>query len=242
MRSPTFWVLPILFASVLPSFSCKEPSESAGPCASVSLQHDGVYGVSRHADGSPTGVGTFAVADGFFAGDFLGVNGGVDVEGCVLPGGDIAFEKLDATDGHRAEASASLIDGVLEGLYTLTTSDGVIEGEIQGSLNNRVSEDSHTTFDGVYDVQFVVGGEPSTTAVFQVENSGFYGAVDHNSGSVLDVQGFISSDGLIVLTGVTGSLKQTLGEGQVDHETFEASGVYRFGDEVGTFTAQRRES
>ncbi len=75
-----------------------------------------------------------------------------------------------------------------------------------------------------------------------MENSGFFGTVDHNATAVLDVQGFISSDGLVVLTGVTGSLKQTLGEGQVDHETFEATGVYRFGDEVGIFSAQRRES
>lgn len=76
----------------------------------------------------------------------------------------------------------------------------------------------------------------------EVENSGFDGIVEASNGETLKVQGFITSDGLIILNGVKGSIHHVPAEGSVDQDTLDGQGVCRLGDEVGRFVATPRAS
>jgi hypothetical protein len=200
-----------------------------------------VYGVTFYVDGEPTGVGTFTIADGRAGGDVRGVNTTVTIEACVLPGGEVAFRVVQGGDGQEIGVAVVIDAGAIEGTYTLAGAEVQIDGIIEGSLNNRIDEDSHTEFDGIYDAQFSRAGEVVSTAVFEVDNSGFDGTIEASNGALVLTQGFVTSDGLIVLTGTSGSLLDVMGEGHIDHDSFEASGVYRFGQEAGVFAAQRRQ-
>jgi hypothetical protein len=62
-----------------------------------------------------------------------------------------------------------------------------------------------------------------------------------STGERLQIQGFVSSDGLIVLNGVQGTINQALAEDIVDQDSFEGTGIFRFGDEIGSFFANLQE-
>jgi hypothetical protein len=210
-------------------------------CESPSAAYDGVYGVSFYVGGEPSALGSITIADGRFEADIRGHYADVQTTGCVLDDGTAQLETLDSAGGEEITASARLADGVLTGSYSVTEEATTIEGVIEGSLNNRIQDDSHTGFDGIYDIHFSMDGATVSTATLEVDNSGFMGQVETSTAKALSVQGFVSSDGVIVLTGVTGSLKETLAEGHIDQDSFEASGVFRFGEALGTFLATRRE-
>jgi hypothetical protein len=217
-----------------------EPVQAATACDQPDPRYDGVYGVTFYVDGQQTAVGAVTVADGRFIGDIVGLNARVKGEGCVVTGGDVVFERVDAAGGVPVTISAQIRDGVVTGKYSVTTPTHMVVGEIAGSLNNRPFDESHTEFDGTYDVIFFLDGEPRSVAAFEVENSGFTGKVPVGDDEYLLMQGYITSDGLAVLTGVDGTLDTTMAEARLDQDAFEGTGVYRWGDMAGKIMAVRR--
>ena len=210
------------------------------PCAIPDAGYDGVYGVTFYADGQQTAVGSVTVADGRFLGDILGLNAHVIGEGCVVADGTVIFERVESAGDIPVTVEAVIDDGVVTGAYSVTTPVGMVVGEITGSLDNRAYDESHTEFDGSYDLLFYLGEDVRSVARFEVENSGFTGRVPVGEDEYLEMQGYVTSDGLAVLTGVVGTLEETMAEARIDQDTFEGTGVYRWGDFAGRFTAARR--
>jgi hypothetical protein len=87
---------------------------------------------------------------------------------------------------------------------------------------------------------FFLDGQPRSVAAFEVENSGFTGKVPISADESLQMQGYVTSDGLAVLSGVTGTLETTMAEARIDQDAFEGTGIYRWGDLAGKFVATRR--
>ena len=234
-------------ASVLVLIACGDdpvepmpPAEVQGACMAPDPRFDGVYGVTFSVDGEQTAVGAVTVADGRFLGDIMGLNAHVIGEGCVVADGKVIFERVDSAGGIPVTVSAVIDDGVVGGEYTVATPQGMLLGEITGSLDNRSYDESHTEFDGEYDLLFYLGEDVRSVARFEVINSGFVGRVPIDAGDFLEMQGYVTSDGLAVLTGVEGTLAETMAEARLDQDTFEGTGVYRWGDFAGRFTAVRR--
>ncbi len=214
--------------------------EPPAPCAVPDAAYDGVYGVTFYADGQQTAVGSVTVADGRFLGDIMGLNAHVIGEGCVEADGTVVFERVESAGDVPITVEAVIDDGVVTGAYSVTTPVGMVVGEISGSLDNRAHDESHTEFDGSYDLLFYLGEDVRSLARFEVENSGFTGRVPVGEDEFLEMQGYVTSDGLAVLTGVVGTLEETMAEARIDQDTFEGTGVYRWGDFAGRFTATRR--
>jgi len=211
-------------------------------CESADSAHDGVYAATFYTEGEQTAVGAVTVANGIFEADILGLNASVQAGGCVLADGAVVFEELREANGLDVQAEVALGQGAMTGAFILTDPSGrSSEGTIEGSRDNRVREDSHTLFDGAFDVALTMAGQPFSDAVFVVENSGFDGALTTSTGLALQVQGFVTSDGLIVVNGVQGTLDLVLAEGYVDHDSLEGSGVFRLGDQVGVFTVTPKD-
>jgi len=217
-----------------------EQTGAAYGCEQPDPRFDGVYGVTFYAEGKQTAVGAITVADGRFLGDIVGLNAAVIGEGCVAAGGEVIFDRLVAAGDAPVTVTARITDGVVSGKYTVATPERMVIGEIAGSLNNQAFDESHTDFDGTYDLIFFDGEHPRSVAVFQVENSGFTGKVPVADGEYLLMQGYVTSDGLAVLTGVDGTLDTTMAEARIDQDAFEGTGVYRWGTMAGTFMAARR--
>jgi len=221
--------------------SCDVLSSLDEFCPFPSTEHDGVYVVSFYLDGEPTAVGSFTVADGRASGDIQGSNVPTTIEACVSPDGQVGFRLVQGDDGDDIGLAIAIDTGVMEGTYTFGNAELNIEGIVEGSRDNRIDEDSHSDFDGTYDAQFTTAGELVSTAVFEVNNSGLDGTITTTSGDTMPAQGYVTSDGLLVVTGTSGALLDTMAEAHIDQDSFEASGAYRFGDEPGAFTAQRRQ-
>ena len=214
--------------------------ETVAPCAAPDATFDGVYGVTFSIEGQQTAVGAVTVADGRFVGDILGINAHVIGEGCVIADGTVVFERVESMGDVPVTVSATIADGVVGGEYSVETPDGILVGEITGSLDNRSDDESHTEFDGEYDLLFYLGEDIRSVARFEVVNSGFTGQVPIAVDEFLEMQGYVTSDGLAVLTGVVGTLEETMAEARIDQDTFEGVGIYRWGGFAGRFTAQRR--
>lgn len=101
-----------------------------------------MYGVTFYAGGTQTAVGTVSIAQGRFDVDIKGVHAWVLGAGCVIEGGEVVFEYLEEQANTPVEVDVAIDDGAVSGTYVL--GDGSIAGTLEGALDNRVREESHT--------------------------------------------------------------------------------------------------
>ena len=234
------WCLGVL---LLVASACDKPApddQEDGPCAVASPIHDGVYGLTFHADGQPRALGLVRIADGLFDSSVTGLSHQVDVAGCVFADGTIRFETITATSGSPVTAEGTITGGVIDGAYTVGEEGaaGYTAGVFHGAVDNWTGQDSHREFDGDYAVSFSRGGQERASATITVDNGAFATTVTSTDLGDVNVQGFISSDGTIVVNSLSGGVGALLAEGIIDQDTFDVQGLYTLGGVAGTFTGQ----
>ena len=200
--------------------------------------YDGVYTVSFISNGIQGALGVLHIENSQFDGDLANIfNEVFTVTGYVDEYGAFVFEPIIGNFGSEVIAEGRIEDGLISGTYTI----GDRPGFFTGSLGDSPFELYPVTeFDGTYEAALVFQGEEISHTVFTVDEGKFDAVVVTTEDAAFELQGFVTSDGTIVISQLAGDAdtNELIAEGNIDHETKEVFGMYRLGAFTGNVVGQ----
>jgi hypothetical protein len=161
----------------------------------------------------------------------------VTVEARVEADGTVVPQWIDATIGTDIEVvEARIAGGILEATYTIDGDEGLLVGTLDGAL---IDQTPVRDFDGTYALSMVRADEEVATALLDIKRGAFQTNITNIDFQAFDVAGFVTSDGVIVLseTSSTG----VIAEASIDQDSGDIEGIYRAGDLVGRVYGKRSD-
>jgi hypothetical protein len=202
--------------------------------------HDGVYQVTMHREGGHFALGRAVVERNALRADFLSGDGlRVDVTGTVAASGTITVASIENTGGLDITVrEARISDGIVEATYEISGATGLLVGTRDGRLLQQAPV---RTFDGHYELALERDGDEVAATTFDLRRGAFSTLIKAEDGTVWSLDGFVTSDGVLVLTEVGGGEAAVVAEATIDQETFALAGIYRVGDLVGRVSGRRSD-
>ena len=195
--------------------------------------YDGTYTVSFISNGVQAALGVLHIENNQFDGSLANIFSEVfTVAGSVNDYGEFIFEPIIGNFGSEVLAEGQIENGLINGSYSI----GDRPGYFTGSLGDSPFElYPITEFDGTYEAALVFQGEEISHTTFTVEEGKFDAVVVTTEDAAFELQGFVTSDGTIVISQLNGDAdtNELLAEGNIDHETREVFGMYRVGGFTG---------
>lgn len=202
--------------------------------------HDGTYQVTMHREGGHFALGTAVVERNALRADFLSGDGlRVDVTGTVAASGTVTVSSIENTGGlDIAVREARISDGIVEATYEISGQTGLLVGTRDGRLLQQAPV---RTFDGHYELALERAGEEVAATTVDIRRGAFSTLIKAEDGTTWTLDGFVTSDGVLVLTEVGGGTDAVVAEATIDQETFALAGIYRVGDLVGRVSGRRSD-
>lgn len=200
--------------------------------------HDGAYTVTVQRAGDHFGIGRTTVQKNELLANFIS-NSGMDVtvEGRVEADGTIVPLYITTNIGAEVEIlEARIQGGIIEATYTIEGEEGVLVGTKDGQLIDQVPV---RDFDGSYALSMVRADEEVATTVLDIKRGRFKSNITNVDGAAFDIAGFVTSDGVIVLSDGTSST--VIAEASIDQDSGEIEGIYQAGDLVGRVYGRRSD-
>ena len=200
--------------------------------------YDGTYTVSFISNGIQAALGVLHIENSQFDGDLANIFSEVfTVTGYINDYGEFVFEPILGNFGSEVLAEGRIENGLINGTYTIAGRPGFFTGSLGDSPFELYPV---TEFDGTYEAALVYQGEEISHTTFTVEEGKFDAVVVTTEDAAFELQGFVTSDGTIVISQLEGDAEtnELLAEGNIDHETREVFGMYRVGGFTGNVIGQ----
>lgn len=200
--------------------------------------HDGVYTATMQRTGDHFGIGKVTVARNELVANFISNDAlDVTVEARVEPDGTIVPLWIDATVGTEIEVvEAHIQGGILEATYTINGDEGLLVGTLDGAL---IDQTPVGDYDGSYALSMVRAGEEVAAAVLDIKRGAFETNITNIEMQAFDVVGFVTSDGVLVLSERSSS--SVIAEASIDQDSGDIEGIYRAGELVGRIYGERSD-
>lgn len=161
----------------------------------------------------------------------------VTVEGRVEADGTITPLWIENSVGSEIEVvEARITKGVMEATYQIDGDEGILVGSKDGELVDQVPV---RDFDGTYAISMVRADEEVASTVIDIKRGAFKTNITNVDGIPFDVAGFVTSDGVIVLS--DGTTDGVIAEASIDQDSGEIEGIYLAGEFVGRVYGQRSD-
>ncbi len=201
-------------------------------------RHDGHYTITLHREGGQFALGSFDVVRNALRAEAVSSTGvRFTGEGEVAPDGAVTVAVSNDGGLDVQIPDAVIRDGIVEATYTVDGDPGRLIGSKEGAL---LLQSPVADFDGVYDVGFIRDDEEVATAVFEVKKGVFRTQITGEDLVIYQIEGFVTSDGTIVLSEAVSSSEATvLAEASIDQDTYALTGIYRAGASVGRIVGRQ---
>lgn len=201
-------------------------------------RHDGHYTITLHRQGGQFALGSFDVVRNALRAEAVSSTGiRFSGEGEVAPDGAVTVSVSNDGGLDVQIPDAVIRDGIVEATYTVDGEPGRLIGSKEGAL---LLQSPVADFDGVYDVGFIRDDEEVATAVFEVKKGVFRTQITGEDLVIYQIEGFVTSDGTIVLSEAVSSSEATvLAEASIDQDTYALTGIYRAGASVGRIVGRQ---
>lgn len=199
--------------------------------------HDGTYTITMSRGGDHFALGVATIERNRVSAEMLSNAGlSVTVAGRVSQSGVITVTEAIADDGSTIGIpEATVTRGVLEATYTVDGDEGVLVGTRDGEL---LVQTPVRSFDGSYELALVRDDVEVANTVLDIRRGGFSASFTTDE-AIFDVDGFVTSDGVLVVDSVTGGEVQA--EATIDQDTLDIEGIYRAGERVGRVVGRRSD-
>ena len=200
--------------------------------------YDGHYTVTFQRAGGQFALGTMKIIRNAVTAEARSASGiTFTATGTVDSTGIITID-VDNDAGLSVEIpSAKVTRGIVEASYTVEGEAGTIAGTKDGA---NIDQNPVTDFDGGYEVAFIREEEEVAATTFEVKRGVFETQITAEDESVYQIQGYVTSDGTVVLAQAVASVDAViLAEASIDQDDFDITGIYRAGDRVGTIAGRK---
>jgi hypothetical protein len=219
------------------SDGASDGSDGTQPDDDLVGAHDGSYTITMARGGDHFALGVATIERNRVSAEMLSNAGlAVTVTGRVGRSGVITVTDANANDGSSIGiVEATVTRGVLEAVYTVDGDEGVLVGTRDGEL---LVQTPVQTFDGSYELALVRDDVEVSNTVLDIRRGAFSTSFTTEE-AIFNVNGFVTSDGVLVVNSVTGGAVQA--EATIDQDTLEIEGIYRSGDRVGRVVGRRSD-
>lgn len=200
--------------------------------------HDGVYTVTVQRAGDHFGIGKVTVERNALVAGFTSNSAlEVTVEGTVATDGTILTGSITAVPEAEIEVvEARFIGDVVEATYLIDGEEGALVGTRDGRL---VDQTPVRDFDGSYALSMVRDDEEVAATVIDIRRGRFRTNITSAGLETFEAAGFVTSDGVIVLSDETSS--GVIAEASIDQDSGEIEGIYLAGTRVGRIAGRRSD-
>lgn len=201
-------------------------------------RYDGHYTITLHRQGGQFALGSFEVVRNTLTAEAISSTG-VHFTGS----GDVAADggvtvAVENDGGLDVEFTDAWIrDGIVEASYTADGEPGQLVGSKDGALLQQTPVDH---FDGFYELGFIRDEDEVATGTLEFKKGRFSTQITGEDLSIIEVEGFVTSDGTVVLAEAVASTDaKILAEASIDQDSFELTGIYRAGELVGQIVGRK---
>ena len=200
--------------------------------------HDGVYTVTVQRAGDHFGIGKVTVERNTLVAGFTSNSAlEVTVEGTVATDGTILTGSITAVPEAEIEVvEARFIGDIVEATYLIDGEEGALVGTRDGRL---VDQTPVRDFDGSYALSMVRDDEEVAATVIDIRRGRFRTNITSAGLETFEAAGFVTSDGVIVLSDETSS--GVIAEASIDQDSGEIEGIYLAGTRVGRIVGRRSD-